>query len=576
MKLWSDLALRFKIIVIGSFIIVSFGIVIFAYILPSMETSIYNKKKEKIENIIQSCIAIIDGIDKDAQKNNLTRAEAQQKAIGILRSLRYGDTNDDYVWINDLNLLMIMHPFVTDLEGKSLKDYKDKTGDLMFQKMVDIGNSQGKGFHTYMWQKGADAKTIVPKLSFIQVYKPWNWLVGTGVYIEDLKEEIFRMKLSLIVVTIVLAALAWLLLYLFALNISKRITTLKNCLEKAKDGNLDCAITNSSLDDIGHMLNAFNSFVDRINSIVKEVKVSSEQLSTSSVELAASADTFAKNSQTQAASTEEMTATIEEVSGGVESIAHETNNQLGKINQVQEKIASLNDDILEMNQQVSETRNLTSHINGLTKSSEESLKSMSANMDKINNSSQEMKQIIGIINDISDKINLLSLNAAIEAARAGDAGRGFAVVADEISKLADQTASSIKEIGTRIRENEDEITKFSSNVAEVLQLLNSIIEGIVSIGKMSDSVSTTMNSGLEKNRLVTENFADLIQKAENINIATSEQKTAMDEMVKSVSEITSVAQATASSSEEIAGSSEELSGVAAVLKDRVEFFSTKG
>jgi methyl-accepting chemotaxis protein len=383
------------------------------------------------------------------------------------------------------------------------------------------------------------------------------------------------MKLNLIIATIVLAAFAWLLLYLFSLNISKRITILQHSLEKAKNGNLDCSVVNSSCDDIGSMFTSFNGFVDRINLIVGEVKASSEQLSTSSVELAASADTFAKNSQTQAASTEEITATIEEVSGGVESIALEVNNQLGKINQVQEKISSLNDDILEMNQQVSETRSLTSHITGLTKSSEESLKSMSANMDKINNSSQEMKQIIGIINDISDKINLLSLNAAIEAARAGDAGRGFAVVADEISKLADQTASSIKEIGTRIRENETEISKFSSNVEEVLQFLNSTIEGIVSIGKMSDTVATTMNSGLEKNRLVIEDFTDLKNKAGNINIATIEQKTAMDEMVKSVSEIASVSQATALGSEEIAASSEELSGVAELLRDRVNFFTTK-
>ena len=234
MKFWSNLTLKSKIIIIGSFIIATFGIVIFTYIIPSMETSIYNKKKEKIENIVQTQIAIIGEIDTDAQKNNISPTDAQTRAIATLRSVRYGDANDSYVWINDLTPVMIMHPFVTELDGKDISDYKDKTGKLMFKDMAEIGKTQGKGFYSYMWQKGADAKKIIPKLSFVQVYKPWNWLVGTGVYIEDVKDEIFSIKLNLVIATIVLASLAWLLLYLFSLSISKRITILQRSLEKAK------------------------------------------------------------------------------------------------------------------------------------------------------------------------------------------------------------------------------------------------------------------------------------------------------------------------------------------------------
>jgi methyl-accepting chemotaxis protein len=575
MKIWSDLSLKFKILIIGSFIIVSFVVIIFAYILPSLETSTYNKKKEKVENIVQTACSIIEGIDRDAKKNGLTQSEAQQRAIEILSSIRYGDTGTNYVWINDFGPTMIMHPYVSELVGTNLADYKDKSGKLMFKEIVDIATQNEQGFITYMWQKDEDATEITKKLSYIQTYHPWNWIIGTGFYIEDVDYEIFRMKLNLIIASVILAGIAWLLLYLISWSISRRVVKLRQNLDLAKDGVLDCAVSVSARDDIGLMLESFNSFVDRINTIIKEVKNSSQQLSSSSVELAASSDTFAKNSQTQAASTEQITSTIEEVSGGIESIAYEITDQTGKINEVKVLINSLQTDILEMNQQVNETRNLTNKITNLTKSSETSLRSMSQNMNKFSTSSQEMKQIINIINDISDKINLLSLNAAIEAARAGEAGKGFAVVADEISKLADQTASSIKEIAKRIKENESEITKFSSNVDDVLTFLISTVEGIDSIGKMSGQIASTMNSGLEKNRLVSENFIALEKKSEYISIATTEQKSAMDEMVKSVSEITIAAQTNASASEEIAGSSQDLSNLAELLQNRVNFFTTK-
>ncbi len=177
-----------------------------------------------------------------------------------------------------------------------------------------------------------------------------------------------------------------------------------------------------------------------------------------------------------------------------------------------------------------------------------------------------------MINDISDQINLLSLNAAIEAARAGDAGRGFAVVADEVSKLADQTANSLKEINQIISKNEDEISMGLNQIMETTGVLKTIIEGVGIIETGMTDVSRTMKAQIETNSIVRENASLLKSKSEEIRISMMEQKTAIGEVASSIGNINELTQTNASGAEEMAGSSENLSNMALSLKESVDFF----
>jgi len=193
---------------------------------------------------------------------------------------------------------------------------------------------------------------------------------------------------------------------------------------------------------------------------------------------------------------------------------------------------------------------------------------MSDSMEKIRDRSREMTNIVAIINDISDRINLLSLNAAIEAARAGDAGRGFAVVADEISKLADQTSSSVKDIDTLIRDSDREVERGISSVQNNVEIITLFMQGLDSIYQTIRDISESMKRQTGANDLLRLEIETVNKNSEDIRVASTEQKNAADEIVRAISVINELTQSNAAGSEEMTARAEEVMRIASKLKEQ--------
>lgn len=178
-----------SILAIGLFIISIFGI-----ILPSFEKNLMDRKKEMIRELVNVAWNVLDDYNQEYVNGTLTKAEAQERAARQISQMRYGEENKDYYWIIDMQPTMIMHPYRDELVNTDLSEYEDREGKRLFVEAVELVKQQDDGFIRYMWQWKDDPNRIVPKLSYVKAFQPWNWVIGTGIYIEDVKEEINQLE----------------------------------------------------------------------------------------------------------------------------------------------------------------------------------------------------------------------------------------------------------------------------------------------------------------------------------------------------------------------------------------------
>jgi PAS domain S-box-containing protein len=171
-----------------------FIISIFVVIIPSFERNIMDRKKEMISELTNTAWSLLEEYHLEEVNQKFSLEEAQQKAASRIQRIRYGVEHKDYFWIIDMHPTMIMHPYTTELINTDLKEYKDPNGKRLFVEATRVVSADGEGFIDYMWQWKDDSSRIVPKLSYVKEFAPWGWIVGTGIYLEDVKEEIWVIK----------------------------------------------------------------------------------------------------------------------------------------------------------------------------------------------------------------------------------------------------------------------------------------------------------------------------------------------------------------------------------------------
>ncbi|NMB81791.1 MAG: hypothetical protein GYA14_08230, partial [Ignavibacteria bacterium] len=208
---------------------------IFVIVIPQFEKIIMDRKREMIRELTNSATGIIDNWYKLYKEGNISEEEAKNSSVMFIQNLRYGEELKDYFWITNSVPEMIVHPYRPDLNRKNLKDFKDSHGKKLFVEMAKKVEQQGEGYVDYMWQWKDDSTRIVPKLSYVKAFAPWNWVIGTGIYIEDVKLEMAALERNIITLSFIITALSSILLIYIAVQNLKSELKRKNAEDELKE-----------------------------------------------------------------------------------------------------------------------------------------------------------------------------------------------------------------------------------------------------------------------------------------------------------------------------------------------------
>ncbi len=295
-------------------------------------------------------------------------------------------------------------------------------------------------------------------------------------------------------------------------------------------------------------------------------------LEESSGEMKINSSGFSENIKIQAESMKGMTATIGDIIAAFDDVTGNINEQNDEVESLILRMGELFQAAQSIQEQISSVSEKIGSISHLAKTGERNMVEMSESMLTISETSNEMTGIINIINDISDRINLLSLNASIEAARAGDAGRGFAVVADEISKLADQTTTSVKEIGAMITKSETEIGRGTANTKHTVSTMGDIMAGINNIEETAVIIGKFLKEHNLANQLVKEQNERVKERLGELTSSTRKQKLAAGEIVNTIDDINELTHQNTAGAEKLLSDSESIARMAADLKQKIGYF----
>ena len=462
----SNMKVQTRLLVMMILTLVGMAIVV-AYSLTSERSSLLEDRRIKTRHLVEVATGVAERYYQLQTQGVLSDEQAKQQALATLKALRYDKS--DYFWVNDELPRIIMHPIKPELDGKDARDMKDPAGTPLFVRFVETVQRDGAGFVNYLWPKPGHDQPV-PKVSYVKGFKPWGWIIGSGIYVDDVDDIFWGRVVSSVIVALLCATVIGGVLFAIRRSIVAPLVQAVSIAQAVAGGKLDNAITHDDGGETGDMLAALQAMQDKLNGILREVDDCGRNMGQSAYQVATISSDIAEVSHHQESRSEEVNRAMQQlrhISDEVEALAANTaSRSMGVEVLAREGIDHVHQNIASMDATTAQVKQASSEIQQLEQSA------------------TLIHEIVNTIKEIAGQTNLLALNAAIEAARAGEQGRGFAVVADEVRKLAERTTLAATEVGTVIEQ-------VSQRVQQVAQTMNAMVQQVdVTQTEASNSAKT--------------------------------------------------------------------------------------
>ncbi|MCC4115886.1 methyl-accepting chemotaxis protein [Aromatoleum toluclasticum] len=530
---------RLRLIVVVAFLLFA---AVMAQAVVSFRGAMEGERKGTVQHAVESVHGTLEYFHKREASGEMSREDAQTAAKAAIKGLRHGE--GEYFFITDMHPHTLMHPIKPELDGRDMTNVADPRGKRLFVEFVEVVRKDGAGFVDYLWPKPGESEPQ-PKISYVKAFAPWGWILGTGVYVNDMDRVFWRQTMQ----TLVFAGLAALLLVLVSWRIGRGIlrqlggepSELQRIAARIAERDLTSHVKVKE-GDSRSITCAMDQMQSRLAEVIRRVRDNAHDV-TDAVRQAADAGQAIHDAalhQTEVAGS--TAAAIEQMAVSIAHVSENTDEARGNSQHTAE-VAQRGEDL---------ARDASEGIAQIS----ETVTSAAKQIQVLRDRSGEIGEIANVIREISDQTNLLALNAAIEAARAGEQGRGFAVVADEVRKLAERTGAATAQISQVIQSVKAET---ESAVASIEQIVPKVDSG----ARRSQQAADALREIREGARDTLGRLEDVVSSMKELTAASNSVATNMQEVAQMAERSSSEIRSSTESTEKLRHSAEALEALTA-------------